>query len=45
MAEDQAVNFIYHPREIQAVSKRVHGFAQTDYRDALLYLSRVWLET
>jgi len=44
MAEDQAVNFIYHPREIQAISKKVHGFAQTDYRDALLYLSRVWIE-
>jgi len=44
MAEDQAVNFIYHPRELQAISKKVHGFAQTDYRDALLYLSRVWLE-
>ncbi len=44
LAEDQPVNFIYHPREIQALNKRVRGWARTDYRDALLYLNRVWVE-
>ena len=43
LAEEQPVNFIYHPREIQALSKRVRGWARTDYRDALLYLNRVWI--
>jgi predicted GNAT superfamily acetyltransferase len=43
IAEEQPVNFIYHPREIQALSKRVRGWARTDYRDALLYLNRVWI--
>lgn len=43
LAEEQIINFIYHPREIQAINKRIHGFAATDYRDALLYLSRVWI--
>jgi len=44
VAEDQPVNFIYHPRELQALNKRVRGWARTDYRDALLYLNRVWVE-
>lgn len=44
LAEEQPVNYIYHPREIQAVNKKVHGWARTDYRNALLYLHQVWME-
>ncbi len=44
MADDQAVNFLYHPLEIQAINKKVRGWAETNYRDALLYLSKVWIE-
>ena len=45
LADDQAVNFIYHPHELQAINKRVQGWAETDYRDALLYLSKVWMSS
>ena len=44
LAEEQPVNFIYHPHELQAVNKKVRGWARTDYRDALLYLNQVWIE-
>jgi peptide/nickel transport system substrate-binding protein len=44
LAEEQPVIYLYHPHELQAVSKRVHGWARTDYRDALLYLNQVWVE-
>jgi peptide/nickel transport system substrate-binding protein len=44
LAEEQPVNYIYHPRELQVVNKKVHGWARTDYRNALLYLHQVWLE-
>lgn len=45
LAEDQAVNYIYHPLELQAINKKVQGWAETDYRNALLYLSKVWIES
>lgn len=44
LAEEQSVNFIYHPQELQAINKKVNGWANTDYRDALLYLNKVWIE-
>jgi peptide/nickel transport system substrate-binding protein len=44
LAEEQPVVYIYHPHELQAVSKKVRGWARTDYRDALLYLNQVWVE-
>jgi peptide/nickel transport system substrate-binding protein len=44
LADEQPVNYIYHPRELQAVSKKVHGWARTDYRNALLYLQQVWMD-
>jgi peptide/nickel transport system substrate-binding protein len=44
LAEEQPVNYIYHPRELQVVNKKVHGWARTDYRNALLYLNQVWME-
>jgi len=44
VAEEQPVVYIYHPHEIQAVNKKIRGWARTDYRDALLYLNQVWIE-
>jgi peptide/nickel transport system substrate-binding protein len=44
LAEEQAVNYIYHPLELQAINKKINGWANTDYRDALLYLNKVWIE-
>jgi len=44
LAEEQAVNFIYHPHEIQAINKKVHGWPPTGYRDALSYLHQVWMD-
>jgi len=44
LAEEQPVLYIYHPHELQAFNKKVHGWARTGYRDALLYLSKVWIE-
>lgn len=43
LAEEQPVTYLYHPHEIQALNKQVRGWARTDYRDALLYLNRVWI--
>jgi peptide/nickel transport system substrate-binding protein len=44
IAEEQPVNYIYHPHELQAVNKKIRGWARTDYRNALLYLHQVWIE-
>ncbi len=44
LAEEQSALFLYHPNELQAVNKRVKGFAETHYRDALLYLNKVWVD-
>lgn len=44
IAEEQPMIFLYHPNELQAINKRVKGFAETHYRDAMLYLNKVWLE-
>lgn len=44
LAEDQPVNFIYHPHEFQVVSKRVKGWPETHYRDCALWFHKVWLE-
>ena len=44
IAEEQPVIYLYHPHELQALNKKVHGWARTDYRDALLYLHQVWIE-
>ncbi len=44
LADEQPVIFLYHPNELQAINKRVKGFAKTHYRDALVYLNKVWIE-
>ncbi len=44
IADEQPMIFLYHPNELQAINKRVKGFAETHYRDAMLYLSKVWIE-
>lgn len=44
LAEDQPVNFIYHPHEFQAINKRVKGWPETHYRDCALWFHKVWLE-
>jgi len=44
LAEDQPVNFIYHPHEFQVVNKRVKGWPETHYRDCALWYHKVWLE-
>lgn len=44
LAEEQPVIFIYHPHELQAVNRKIRGWARTDYRNALLYLNQVWIE-
>jgi peptide/nickel transport system substrate-binding protein len=45
IAEEQPVIYLYHPHELQAFSKKVRGWARTDYRNALLYLNQVWIAT
>jgi peptide/nickel transport system substrate-binding protein len=44
LAEEQAVNYIYHPTELQAISTKLQDWPDTDYRDAMLYLNKVWIE-
>jgi len=44
LADDQPVNFLYHPHEFQAISKKVKGWPETHYRDCALWLHKVWLE-
>jgi len=44
LADDQPVNFIYHPHEFQAVNKRVKGWPETHYRDCALWFHKMWLE-
>jgi len=44
LADDQPVNFLYHPHEFQAVSKRVKGWPETHYRDCALWFHKLWLE-
>lgn len=40
--QDLPYIFVYHPKEINAFKKRVHGFAT--YPDGLLRLHQVWIE-
>ncbi len=43
IAEDPPVVYLYYPKEIRALSKRVKNYAGVGYRDATIYLYKTWL--
>jgi peptide/nickel transport system substrate-binding protein len=43
LAEDSPVVYLYYPQEIRALNKRVKNYAEVGYRDATLYLNKIWL--
>lgn len=44
VAEDPPVIYLYYPSEIRAMNKRVKNYPSIGYRDASIYLNKVWLD-
>ncbi|HLW48493.1 MAG TPA: ABC transporter substrate-binding protein [bacterium] len=45
IARDVPVIYLYYPPELQAVSTRTQGLPVIGYRDALTWMSKVWLRS
>ena len=44
IAKDVPVVYLYYPPELQAVNKRTHGLPVMGYRDALTWMTKVWVD-
>jgi peptide/nickel transport system substrate-binding protein len=44
LAKDVPVIYLYYPPELQAMSTRTHGLPLMGYRDALTWMSKVWVD-
>ena len=44
VAEDPPVVYLFYPSEIRILNKRVKNYPSIGYRDASIYLNKVWLD-
>jgi peptide/nickel transport system substrate-binding protein len=45
IAKDVPVIYLYYPPELQAMSTRTQGLPLIGYRDALTWMTKVWLRS